>query len=530
MPADSPNVLFLQSDEHNHRFAGHVESPAGEPVETPTLDGLAERGTRFTDAYCPMPLCAPSRKCMLTGQEQFNADAWGNQAIMEPERETLPGTFADGGYETCLVGKMHFNGDRQFNGFGHRPYGDLTGHGIQQPGHQPDPIDPERLDTNARRQAIDVGTRIPSAGVTEIPESQLQEWTVVRESLTWLREHGDDGPWFLTASFSRPHFPLTAPRRHVERYWDLEADEPTDRLTDPPVGGDSDAATHPYSERKREHKRIDSFDRKTLQRARAAYFACVDFLDEVLGEFLRSAEAEGFLEDTVVVYTSDHGDLAGEHDLWWKGSFHEGATRVPLLVQTPAHRDGDREPARVETPVSLIDLYPTLCGLTGLTAPDDIDGVDLSRAVETGEEPERGPVFCDHLPAFRAVRDGRYKYVGFGDENDPELLFDLDADPFERVNLADDATVEEATDEADAEALERLRGIVADTVDFEAVEERQRQARERAEGHRLGIPPGTGNAYVMPDGRLVDVGTPLYKPDVLAADPSVVFEDFPDEE
>ena len=523
MTTDRPNVLFLMSDEHNHRFAGYVDDQTGEPVETPTLDRLAEHAARFTDAYCPMPLCAPSRKCMLTGQEQFHADAWGNQAMMEPERETLPGTLADGGYETCLVGKMHFNGDRQFNGFEHRPYGDLTGHGIQQPGHQPDPINPERLGTNARRQAIDIGTRIPNAGVTEIPESQLQEWTVVRESLTWLRERADDGPWFLTASFSRPHFPLTAPRRHVERYWDLEADEPTDRLTDPPVGGDSDAAVHPFSERKRKRDQIESFDPKTLRRARAAYFACVDFLDEVLGEFLQTVDAEGFLDDTIVVYTSDHGDLAGEHDLWWKGSFHEGATRVPLLVQTPAHRTGQCDPARIETPVSLIDLYPTLCGLTGQTPPTDLDGQDLSATVETGEEPDRGPVFCDHLPDFRAVRDGRYKYVKFGN-GDRELLFDLETDLFERENLAADATGD------DAVALDHLRDVVAETADFGAVENRQRRTRARVEDHRLGIPPGTGNAYVMPDGRLVDAGTPLYKSDVLAADPSVVFEDWPGED
>jgi len=527
MATDSPNILFLMSDEHNHRFAGYHDGPHAEPVETPTLDGIAAAGTTFTDAYCPMPICAPSRKCMLTGKEQFNADAWGNSAIMEPERQTLPQTLVDGGYQTCLVGKMHFNGDRQFNGFQHRPYGDLTGHGIQQPSHQPEPIDPWKLDVKPRRQGIERGTRLSGAGVTEIPESQLQEWIVVRESLSWLREHSDEEPWFLTASFSRPHFPLTAPRRHVERYWDFEAQEPTDRFTEPPVGPDSDAGTHPYSRGRREGA-DSSYDleenRIVSQRARACYFACVDFLDEVLGEFLRSLSADGLLEDTIVVYTTDHGDMAGEHGQWWKSVFHEGSSRIPLLVQTPEQRAGEAESHDVETPVNLIDIYPTLCGLTGQSAPGDIDGVDLSDAVRTGTEPDRSPVFVDNLPTYRAVRDGRYKYVGFGDEEYPELLFDIGADPLEEENLATDA------DGEDREAVERLRGVVEETMDFGAVEEAQQRARERAEDHELGIPPGTGNAYVMPDGRLVDAGTALYRSDELAVDLPVVFEDWPGED
>lgn len=519
MPSDPPNVLFLMSDEHNYRFSGYVDDPSPEPVSTPMLDELAATGTSFTDAYCPMPLCAPSRKCMLTGKDQFNARAWGNSTVIEPDQQTLPRTFTEGGYETCLVGKMHFNGNRQFNGFQHRPYGDLTGHGIQQPSHQPDPIDPDRLETNPRRQGIDIGTRIPGAGITEIPESQLQEWIVVRESLAWLREHGSEQPWFMCASFSRPHFPLTAPRRHFEHYWDTETDEPTDRLTDPPVGTESDAATHPYSQQKAHGQYTPEY--KEMQRARAGYFACVDFLDEVLGEFYRSLEADGFLENTIIVYTSDHGELAGEHGLWWKSGFHEGSARIPFLIQTPAHRAGDRQPATIETPVSLLDLYPTLCGLTGQPSPADLDGVDLSDAIQTGEEPDRGHVVCDNLPEYRAVRDGRYKYVGFGDEAYPELLFDLNVDPFERSNLATDATGEDAT------ALQRLRSIVEESVDFDAVDEEQRRSQEQAERHQLGIPPGTGNAYLMPDGRLVDAGTPLYRSDELAADPSMIFEDWP---
>jgi len=521
MADQRPNVLFLMSDEHNPRFRGgrdRTDGRGGEPVATPALDDLAAAGTAFTDAYCPMPLCAPSRQCMLTGKEQHHAGAWGNASVLTGEQTTLPEVFSTAGYETCLVGKMHFNGTRQFNGYDYRPYGDLTGHGIQQPGHQPDPVHYDDLDVQPRRQAIDIGTRIPGAGVTQIPESLLQEQVVARETVSWLREHRarSDDPWFLTASFSRPHFPLTAPRRHVEQY-------PPGDVPEPPVGDEGDPADHPHVESRRERYRLEEFDDEQLRQARAAYFACVSFLDEVLGELLGTLEAEGFLEETIVVYVSDHGDMAGEHGLWWKGTFFEGSAGIPMLIQTPAQRRGDAPGRRVETPVNLVDTFPTLCGLTGVDAPGDLDGVDLAESVRTGTEPDRGPVFTDSLGggdhSFRMVRDGRWKYVGFRDA--PELFFDLETDPHETRNLAPDA------EGAAAEALDRLRGLVGDTVDFQAAVRQREAASEAAADYELGIPPGTGNAYVMPDGRLIDAASPLYRPDELADDVSLVFEDWP---
>jgi choline-sulfatase len=513
MADDRPNVLFLMSDEHNPRFQGRL--PDGEPVETPAMDAIAAGGTAFENAYCPVPVCAPSRHCTLAGQEMATCGAWDNGAVLTEER-TLPAVFRDAGYETCLVGKMHFNGDRQFNGFDHRPYGDLTGHGVQQPSHQPDPIHPDHLDVQPRRQGIETGTRIPGAGVTEIPESLLQETVVLRETLAWLREHGTgDGPWFCCASFSRPHFPLTAPRRHFERW--------VDDVPEVPVGREGDAADHPHTLWKRERHRLDEFDAAQLRRARAGYFACVEFLDEVIGELLATLEREGFLEETVVVYTSDHGDMAGEHGLWWKNSWQEGSSHVPLAVRTPAHRRGDREPASVETPVSLLDLYPTLCGLAGVDCPPDRDGADLSRAVETGAEPDRDPVVCDSVAgldegvAFRLVRDGRYKYVAFADA--PDLLFDVEADPHETENLLDDPDA--------ADVRDRLRAVVDRTVDFEDVARAMDRDRTDREAHELPIPPGTGNAYLMPDGRLVDAATPVYRSDELAWEPGDVFADWP---
>jgi len=518
MSRDRPNVLLLMSDEHSYRFLGSRDPPTGEPVETPALDTLSRSGTAFDRAYCQMPLCAPSRQCLLTGREPRSCGAWDNWSVLGPGQPTLSGTLSDAGYETALVGKMHLGGSRQFCGFDHRPYGDLTGGSAG--GHQPDPPDPERVNGLAEMRS-----RTAMAGVTDVPESLLQEYVVLRESVSFLREHDHrrpDTPWFLCASFSRPHFPLTAPRRHFERYW-------PDGVTRPVVGFEGDTTDHPLTESAIEGFRTDEIDDEEMLRARAAYFASVSFLDEIVGEFVATLERDGFLENAIVVYASDHGELAGEHGLWWKHTWHEGSTRVPLVVQTPSQRRGEAPAQDVETPVGLIDLYPTLCALANVDAPDDLDGTDLSEAVASGHEPDRGPVFCDNLverwgpgTEFRMVRDGSYKYVGFRDA--PELLFDLSADPLETTNLAASA------DDEHAAALERLRSLVRDTMDFEAAERERRADQRVREAYEWDVPgvAESTNAYRFPDGRVVDAGTPLYDPRVLLDDPAEEYDDWPD--
>ena len=381
MPTDHPNVLLLLSDEHSARFQGRVGGH-GEPARTPTIDDLAATGTDFEEAYCRVPLCGPSRDCLLTSRDQRTCGSWINEDVLDPSLPTLPGTFSATGYETCLVGKMHFAGEYQFYGFDHRPYGDLTG----GTGHQWEPLDPDER-----------ASLWENAGITGVPESQLQEHRVVRESLAWLREHEarSDAPWLLCASFSRPHFPLTAPRRYVDRFWDLPRGEPTDRFTDPPVGVRADTVDHPMVRAVRERAGGEDVDERTRRFARACYFACVAFLDDVLGEFLALAERDGLLDDAIVVYTSDHGELAGEHGLWGKKTWHEASTRVPLVVATPDQRRGVNDAHRIETPVSLADLFPTLCGLCGVETPVGLDGTDLAGRLDVRTATEVLPAILD---------------------------------------------------------------------------------------------------------------------------------------
>ena len=511
--ADRPNVLFLLSDEHSFRHMSFRDvSDGGEPVHTPNLDALAENGVFFDKTYCQMPLCTPSRMCLLTGRDVRGCGAWNNESVMREQTRTFANDFADNGYETCLMGKMHFGGKRQFNGFNARPYGDLTG----KTGHQTEPLKPEGGSISGMRE------RTSCAGVTMIPESVMQEEILCRESLAFLRElrhSSEEKPWLLCASFSRPHFPLNAPRRHFERYW-------PDGITPPKVGYTGDTIDHPMTRGMMKGFRTEEIGEEEGMRARAAYFANVDYLDEIIGDFLALLDRDGFLDDTIIVYTTDHGELAGEHGVWWKHSWHEAATRIPFIIQTPEQRRGEAAPVRIETPVSLGDLYPTLCALGGLPGPTDLYGQNLAPAVMDGVEPQSRPVYCDNLiprwgegTEFRMIREGKYKYVAF--RNAPELLFDVEADPLEQSNLANSPN-----DEIE-DRLRYFRSLIQETIDFDGAEdERKRDSQMRAD-MALQIPSGTGNAFLMPDGRLLNGDDMLYSPTILSPKPADEFDDWP---
>ena len=510
MADNRPNILFLLSDEHSFRYMGHVtEEEGGEQTRTPAFDRLAAEGT---DAYCPMPLCTPSRICALTGLEVRRCGAWTNGSVLRPELPTLPRTLAEAGYETCLVGKMHLGGNQQFVGFRHRPYGDLTGHC----GHQWEP-----LDSPGKRT---LRTRTTAVGVTEIPESLIQDQVVAHETVAWVREHQRahaDTPWFVVASFSRPHFPLTAPRRHFDRYW-------PDGVTEPKVSASGDAYDHPMSVGMREGFKADAISHDEMRRARAAYFACVSYLDEVIGDLLLRLEFGGLLENTLILYTSDHGEMAGEHGVWWKNGWYEACTRVPLIVSAPEQRQGQAAGHRCRTPVSLVDLYPTLCGVAGAVAPDGLDGTDLSDSLRSGAEPAERPICCDALfprwgegTEFRMVRQGDYKYVRF--RNAPPLFFDLKEDPGEQRNLVPSASGPAA------DALTDMRELAENTMDFDAAE-RERTQRDGDLGDKtypLNVPEHTRNLYVMPSGKVVNAEDALYNPTVLTEDPARTFGDWP---
>lgn len=485
-----PNVLIVMSDQHDPSVAGFAGNKV---VRTPAIDALAQRSVQFDNAVCPSPLCTPSRMCLLTSKEVHRCSGWNNHWVIFPEHKTWPGHFAEHGYRTCLVGKMHFGGRDQLQGFQDRPYGDLK-HGL---GHQPDPL-----------SSFPGYGAAKSAGVTEIPESLLQDTVVTRETLAYVlerEEEDSDQPWFVCASYSRPHPPFTAPSRYLKRYRGKVA---------PPEAG-VEESDEPYARRRATNHR--GLTDEEVQRGREGYYACVEFLDDCIGELLAALEAAGALDNTVVIYTSDHGEMLGNHGIWGKAIYFDRAMRVPLLISGPGVSGTGQQ---VKHPVSLLDLFPTTCGLTGLPIPQGLDGKDLSKLLAS---PSSAPapheaVFSafyvygqtinfpapvsekDPNYAWRAARTERWKLVEI--ERGATLLFDLKEDPEERTNLA--------LHPDHASRVASLRAHLHRNFSWEQVHQQLQADRQRLPGFKSGRAPTTPNQYRFSDGREFDAEASLY--------------------
>ena len=484
-----PNVLLLVSDEHNHTVGGFAGDPV---VRTPNLDRIAERGVHFGRSYCQAPVCTPSRASFLTGKTISTLSCWNNHWTLFPEHRTVAHAFGDAGYETCLVGKMHFGGKDQFHGFQHRPYGDFW-HGL---GHQPDPID-----------MFPNSGGVIHAGPSQIPESLQQEVIVSMEAAAWLEDHvarDPAKPWFLCASYCKPHAPLAVPERYLNRY--------LGRVPPAWIEPDDEAVRHPYTAHQRQNYGMLDVTPEQVDRARAAYWGAVEFLDDCIGTLLRQLDQAGALENTIIAYISDHGDLIGHHGLWWKANYYEEAIRVPFLLAGPGVPAGGR---RREL-AALTDLYPTLCALCDIEQPEGIEGVDQTPLfAERAEAPPRDHVTSEyfgigvltqpyrdgsHGSSMRLRRTERYKYVNTIDEGD--LLFDLEADPREFHNVAGEPEV------ADVQAA--LSAALCEGFDWQEALSRIERDRERAKPLLSGLKPTTPNQYLLPDGRMFDAEGDLY--------------------
>jgi len=472
-----PNVLFLLSDQHNRNIAGFAGNRI---VDTRNLDRLAAESAQFDNAYCQFPLCTPSRISMWTGRLPHKVGGMCNYAPIHPELLTIPEHFERHGYTTCGVGKMHVGGRRPMNGFQCRPYGDLIPNRFC--GHQPDPV------SSAKDQAWTVHHigHFPFAGPSEIPDEMLQESVVTREALAFIRDHAD-APWFVCASYGRPHHPLTAPKRYFDRYW------PTGPALCALPDGFPDGL-HPHDRFIVDDFRLAEFGDEARRRGLAAYYASVDFLDDCIGDLLN-----GLLDSTIVIYTSDHGDMASEHGLWWKRSYYDGSSAVPLLVRVPGGRH-----VRVGSIVELMDIFPTLCDLCGLPVPDDMDGETLTPLMSSGKR-DKDFARTDHIDrvetAFRMIRTPRWKYVEFPEY--PPVLFDVTNDPGEERNVAD--LPENALVVSDLHCR-----LWSDGETWESLFAARESCREEAVKERV-AEEHTPNQYALPDGSLVDAEETLYR-------------------
>ncbi|MEJ6387993.1 choline-sulfatase [Gymnodinialimonas ulvae] len=449
-----PNILIVMVDQLNGTLFPDGPAPW---LHAPNLAALAERSTRFANAYTASPLCAPGRASFMSGLLPSRTGVYDNAAEFPSSLPTYAHHLRRAGYYTALAGKMHFVGPDQLHGFEERLTTDIYPADF---GWTPDYRKPgERIEWWYHNMGSVTG-----AGVAEITNQMEYDDAVAFEAeqkLYDLSRGHDARPWCLTVSFTHPHDPYVA----RQRFWDLY--EGCEYLS-PDVADLGYEAQDPHSKRIFDANDWRSFDitPQDINRARRAYFANISYLDEKIGGILDVLERTR--QDAVVIFVSDHGDMLGERGLWFKMTFYEGSARVPLMIAAPG-----MEPGLVEAPVSTIDLCPTLCDLAGVDMSEVVPWTEGESLTPLGRGGTRiSPVAMEyaaeasHSPLI-ALREGRWKYTNCA--IDPEQLFDLAADPKELTNRAEDP--------ACAEVLERFRRMAAARWDLERFDAEVRQSQ-----------------------------------------------------
>lgn len=417
-----PNIVVIMADQLAPQFTGTYGHPV---VKTPHMDALAASGTRFDAAYCNAPLCAPSRFSFMSGQLVTRIAGYDNGAEFQASIPTFAHYLRAMGYRTCLSGKMHFVGPDQLHGFEERLTSDIypADHAWTPDWEQPD----ERIDKwyhnmDSVRQAG------PAATTFQYEYDEETAFLARRR----IFEYAMEGvrPFCMVASFIHPHDPYAA----RPEWWDLYRDDEIDM----PETGPAD---DPHTRRIMHGIEADAVavtDRQ-IRNARHGYYANTSYFDSKVGAIVQALKEADLYDDTVIVVTSDHGDMLGERGLWYKMNFFEHSARVPLILSGPGIPQG-----AVAEPVSLVDLMPTFLDLASGGEPPapamPLDGqslLPLARGEEAGGRTVYGEYCAECLshPLFM-IRRGDYKFIHC--EVDPPQLFNLARDPMERDNLADD--------------------------------------------------------------------------------------------
>ncbi|MBG6164300.1 choline-sulfatase [Labrenzia sp. EL_195] len=416
----SPNILFLQVDQLT---ASALRAYGDRICHSPALDRLAENGVVFENAYCNFPLCAPSRFSMATGQLCSAVGAYDNAAEFSAEIPTYAHYLRVAGYQTALSGKMHFIGPDQFHGFEKRLTADLY------------PADfawvPNWANEGKRDTNDDRAVRI--AGICErsvqIDYDEEVTFRAVQHIYDMARS-SDERPFFLQVSYTHPHEPYLCRKE----FWDLYEGK---EIPMPKVSALSEQAHDPHSVRLLKDFGMLGirFKDEDVSRAIRAYYGSISYLDSLISRVLDALSATGAAENTVVVFTSDHGEMLGERGMWFKKHFFEKALRVPLIVKAPWIAA-----QRVSDLTSLVDLLPTFGSLAGSPAPvEPLEGIDLMDLLDKGNPPPQRPVYAEYLaeatpaPIFM-IRRQNHKFIS--SSHDGIMLFDLAADPDELTNLA----------------------------------------------------------------------------------------------
>ncbi|MCP4296512.1 MAG: sulfatase-like hydrolase/transferase [Proteobacteria bacterium] len=417
MQTSSPNILFLMSDEHQAGALSYLSHPI---VKTPNLDNLAARGVLFKNAYTPSPICVPARASLATGEYVHQCRYWDNALAYDGVVQGWGHLLQHQGISTTSIGKLHYRNATDPTGFDHQILPLHIKDGIGQVwGSVRNPL-PEKPRTEKMLPEIGEGTS----------KYNIYDQKVADETIGWLGDSNNhNAPWLLFSSFVAPHFPLIVPKKYLDLY-------KSEEMPSPLLRPDDGHPLHPWVERMSKFQNNDiEFDSNGERKlAIAAYFALCTFMDEQIGRILEALEASGQAENTIIIYTSDHGETLGMRGRWGKQVLYRESTQIPLIMAGPGLPEGLQK----ETAVNLLDLPPTICDHFNVEVPKKWTGRSLFDIQSKPDDHERISFSEYHAVASPSggfmVANANYKYhyyVGY----EPEL-FHLDIDPLESNNLA----------------------------------------------------------------------------------------------
>jgi iduronate 2-sulfatase len=448
------NVLFIISDDLNNLLGCY-----GDPmVKTPNIDRLAARGVRFDRAYCAFPLCGPSRNSMLTGLYPNSTGIQANSLIFRqtiPNQLSLSQAFRQQGYFTARIGKLyHYNVPNSIGTNGHDDPGSWE--------LELNPAGVDRLEEHPHIFSLVPNQFGGTLSWYASPKSDEHHTdAIMAKDADWVLERcarDKQRPFFLAVGFFRPHTPYVAPQRPWFDMYDVNAMPVVE-------GVEADRADIPEAGLGSQKKEQNTMTDEQRRQARQAYYASISFMDAQVGRVIESLDRHGLAENTVIVFTSDHGYHMGEHGLWQKMSLFEESARVPMLIVAPG---AGNVGGVVSAPVSQVDLFPTLAELCGVTPPTNLQGQSLvpmlkdnaqtgrgwaltqvTRGGGGGQQKNKKAVEASGKSSAAPANDGRYfgyslrtdrwRYTEWDGGEKGRELYDHDTDPRELTNLADHA-------------------------------------------------------------------------------------------
>ncbi|MBM4017315.1 MAG: arylsulfatase [Planctomycetes bacterium] len=425
-----PNILLVMADQHR----GDCIGAAGHPcVRTPHLDRIAAEGVRFRCAYTSVPSCTPARASLLTGLSPWRHGMLGYGRVAETYENELPRMLREAGCYGLGIGKMHWSPQRALHGF-HETLLDESGR-AESPGFVSDYRQWFRREApDLAPDATGIGWNAYDARPYALAERlHPTRWTGDR-AVEFLKGCDRPEPWLLKVSFARPHSPYDPPERLWKMYEDANI---------PKAGVGAWAERHACRGQKlpADTWRGD-LGAEQVRRSRQGYYGSVTFIDEQIGRILQAVQERGWTEDTLILYTADHGDMTGDHHLWRKTYAYEASARIPMLMRWPERFVSAKRGQVLAQPVELRDVLPTFLDAAGAAAdPKRFDGRSLLDLVRGRAEGWREYIDMEHDVCYdksnhwTALTDGRTKYV-FHAMTGEQQLFDLEKDPGECDDLA----------------------------------------------------------------------------------------------